>query len=52
MPLWDGTLLTEKDEIMCRWREHFSELLGSEQEEEGVIGEGMNRRVIEDGVSC
>ena len=45
----DGTLLTEKDEIMCRWREHFSELLGSEQEEEGVIGEGMSRRVIEDG---
>ena len=44
----DGTLLTEKGEMMCRCREHFSELLGSEQEEEGVIGEDLSRGEFED----
>ena len=41
-------MLTEKDEMMCRWREHFSELLGSEQEEEDVIGEDLSRGGSED----
>ena len=27
----DGSMLTGKNEIKCRWREHFSELLGGEQ---------------------
>ena len=43
-----GTLLTEKDEMMCRWREHFSEPLGSKQEEEDIIGEDLSRGEFED----
>ena len=23
-----GTMLTERNEVKCRWKEHFSELLG------------------------
>ena len=44
----DGTLLTGKVEMMCRWREHFSELSGSDQDEEGVIGEDLSRGEFED----
>ena len=36
-------MLTEKNEVKCRWREHFSELLGDEQVEEGIMGEELSR---------
>ena len=44
----DRSMLTEKNEVKCRWREHFSELLGGEQVEEGTMGEELNRKKIEE----
>ena len=44
----DRFMLTEKDEVKCRWREHFSDLLGGEQVEEGIKWEELSREEIEE----
>ena len=33
---------------MCKWREHFSELLGGEKMEEGIMGEELSREETEE----
>ena len=43
----DRSMLTEKNEVKCRWREHFSELLGGEQVEEGIMGKELSREEVE-----
>ena len=44
----EGSMLSEKNEVKCRWREHFSELLGGEQVEEGIMGEELSGEKIEE----
>ena len=43
----DGSMLSQTNEVKCRWREHFSELLGGEQVEEGIMGDELSREKIE-----
>ena len=44
----DRSMLTEKNEVKCRWREHFSNLLGGDQVEEGIMWEELSREEIEE----
>lgn len=37
----DGAILTEKNEMKCRCREHLSELSGSEKTEESIMEEEL-----------
>ena len=41
-------MLTEKNEVKCRWREHFSNLLGGERVEEGIMWKELSREEIEE----
>ena len=37
------SMLTETIEVKCRWKEHFSELLGGEHLEDGMMGGELSR---------
>ena len=41
-------MLTEKNKVKRRWREHFRELLGGEHLEEGMMGGELSREGMEE----